>query len=105
MRALITAMLLALAPLAAAEPPPPAYTLVVYTAEWCEPCKRLAAAIEAHPEVLRGAAVEWRDAEELGDKNVRVPDMRVMRGNEQVARTVGYHGLDRLAAWLREVMP
>ena len=95
--------LLTLGPLAAAESPA-AYTLVIYTADWCEVCRRLAAAVEAHPEVLRGAAVEWRDAAELGDLNVRVPDLRVYRGERPVARMVGYRGLEPLAQWLSEVI-
>lgn len=103
-RALLAALLLALGPFAAAQSPPN-YTLVIYTAEWCEPCQRLAAAVEAHPEVLRGAAVEYRDAAELGERNVRVPDLRVYRGERLVARTVGYRGLKPLAEWLSEVIP
>ena len=102
-RALVLALLLAVGPLVAAEPP--AYTVVIYSADWCEPCQRLAAAIESHPEIVRGAAVEFRDAGELGDRNVRVPDIRVMRGDAIVARTVGYRGREAFARWLEEVMP
>lgn len=84
---------------------PPAYTLVIYTADWCEPCQRLKRDIERSPEMLRGAAVEYRDASELGPINVRVPDIRLYRGDEAVARTVGYHGRKAFDKWLEESIP
>lgn len=88
-----------------ADTAPPAYALVIYTADWCEPCQRLKATVEAHPEILRGASVEYRDASELGPINVRVPDIRLYRGDQAVARTVGYNGRKAFEQWLEEMIP
>lgn len=84
---------------------PPSHALVVYTADWCEPCQRLKAAIETHPEILRGASVEYRDAAELDQIDARVPDIRLYRGGKAVARTVGYHGRQSFEQWLEEMIP
>lgn len=70
--------------------------LVVYTADWCEPCRRLKADIENNPEVLRGVAVEYRDGAEVD----RVPDIRLMDGNVLVRRKVGYTDLKSFSEWL-----
>jgi thiol-disulfide isomerase/thioredoxin len=83
---------------------PPLPRLVIYSAEWCEPCQRLRADIERHPEIVAGLEVEWHDAAELGDRNVRVPDIRVVVGDRVIARTVGYRGRKALAEWLAEVL-
>lgn len=74
--------------------------LVVYSAEWCAPCQKLKRDLERNAEILRGIDVEYRDASELGAINVRVPDIRLMEGDEVVGRKVGYTDLKSFAEWL-----
>lgn len=102
MKNLIAAFVLWLGVSCAAVADPPAYSLVIYTADWCVPCQKLKADIANHPEMLLGIPVEWRDVSELGPINATIPDIRLFRGDEGVARVVGYRGRRPLTKWLKE---
>ncbi len=77
------------------EPVPKA--LVVYTADWCSPCQKLKADLEANPGVLLGISVEYRPVE---DEKQRIPDIRLMDGDRLIRRKTGYSDLKSFAEWL-----
>lgn len=80
--------------------------LVQFHADWCGPCKRLAPEINAL-ERARGERLavvridvdaEAGVAQELGVSSI--PDLRLWRDGQEVARSLGYRSQSALAAWI-----
>lgn len=82
-------------------------TLLVFSADWCGPCKQLAAVIEKDPEVVAGFSVAQFDidAEPELAKNygVRsVPTLIVLEPSGKMRRKTGFTGSENLKQWLRQ---
>lgn len=83
--------------------------VVYFTAEWCPPCKQMKKTTWVDESVVawldERAVVSAVDVDEQGAlaESYRVramPTVVVLRGGEELARTVGYQGADELVDWL-----
>lgn len=82
-------------------------TLLIFSANWCGPCKQLAAVIEKEPEIVSGFSVAQFDIDSEPElaKNygVRaVPTLIVLEPSGKMRRKTGFTGSEDLKQWLRQ---
>lgn len=71
--------------------------LVITTASWCEPCKKLKRDIENNPDVVHGFVVEIVE----DDSAASVPRLEIIVNGGVIKEAVGYRGIAWLRRWIK----
>lgn len=85
--------------------------IVVGTADWCGPCRRMKAETWSDRRVYdwaqQHALIYYVDIDEKVEvrnelKLTRIPQIVVFRGDEEVDRSIGYRDADTFLSWLND---